>query len=591
MATWVIGTKDAATEGLSGLAIRKTSRSADVASVVHDGASYDADPMFSYGPGYDITFDGVRVFAGVCVTVPREGTGKAEAITYEFRGGWYWLEKIMYTQKWKKGTDNSTSSKTRVLLGYNDSAEKISCNAQLTAILACAIAAGAPLAIGTISVSGKVLPHDEQVDLTCADAINRLLAWFPDTAVWVDYSQATPTIHMVRRASLTPVSVATANLADKVSISPRYDAQVPGVRIIYEIVSASGTGRVLDVVEDTAGWPTAMGAMVYTVQLSGGSVRYLWQRVKVDGYTPKILTSADAKTWWAAKLPHLAGWSDVTLHDASPSWPPEVDLKTCDNELQDGEIQPWMTAFHATNVTAQVKADYTLNGKTIKDQILSCNLTMTNASTGLFNVLESQIPPDEVPTGLAAEVFAAVGTLHYEGKITLVADEPPATVMIGNVLNLTGGRTAWTTMAACVQAVDMDVDNGTTVISFGPPEHLGVADLVQLALANSKRKPTISLGSKLSSAISDSDDIVGGEGAKGDSAAGGERLMKLVIGDPSGDHITLDPAATPVEVTVLTGASISGNNIVFTTKKLTFVSAGFKDAAAGSNVTLEGGPC
>ncbi len=563
-----------------------------MATVTHDGASYDADPLFDYGTIYGIAKDGNLVFSGACTSVPRQGTGKAEGIAYEFKGGWYFLEKAMFKQTWKIGPDNESGLKSRVILNRGDDAARITCDAQLSAILSCAISAGAPIAIGTISVSGTQMPGDEQVDLTCAEAINRILAWFPDTNVFFDYSVYPAVVHMVRRAGLPSVSIATANLADEVTISPRYDALVPGVQIIYEIVSTSGDGRVLNTAVDSAGNPSALGAMVYTVQVSGGSVRYLWQRVKVDGDTPGSLTSADAKAWWAAKLPHLTGWTDVTLHDASPTWPPVVDLKTCDNELQDGEIQSWMTTARAINVTAKVKADYTLNGKTVKDQVLSCNLTMTNVSTGLFNALESLIPPDEVPTGVADEVYAAVGTLHYDGQIKLVADEP-IIISAGSVLNLLGGRAEWATMRAMIQSVDVSVDTGTTLISFGPPEHVGIADLVQLARANSKRGPTFSLGSKLSSAVSDSDDIVGGDGAKGDSAAGGERLLKLEIGAgaEAGDTITIDPNGDGVEVIVLTGASISGNNVVFTTQKLTFISAAFKSAEADDNVTLPGGPC
>lgn len=594
MATWKVGDKNCATEKLSGLALRFHSRAADEAAVVQDGAAYDGAPMFAYGTAYSIYKDAARVFHGACITTPRFATGKVESISYRFAGGWWWLEKIPYTQNWKAGTENATAAKTRVILGYNDAGEEISANAQLTAIINCAIAGGAPLAKGTISVSAKVLPHDEQVDLTCADAINRLLAWFPDTSVWIDYSQETPTIHMVRRASLSAVSIATANLADEVSIAPRYDAQIPGVRLIYEIVSPSGDGRVRDVVVDSAGTPNAIGAMTMTVQLSGGSVRYLWQRVKVDGDTPSSLTSETAKTWWKTKLPHLDGWADVTLHDAEPStWPPVVDLKTCDNELLDGEIQPWMTTKRATNVTAKVLADYTLNGQTVKDAVLSYNLTMTNSSTGISNALESLIPPDTVPEGLAAEIYAAVGALHHEGQIKLVAAEPPAPATPGNTLNLTGGLAAWASMAAAIQSIDMDVDLGTTTISFGPPEHLGPSDLVQMALANTRRRPSISLGSKLSSAVAADDDIIGGEGAKGNSASGGEKLLKLIIGagEEFGDTITLDPTATPVEVTVLTGAAIDGDSIVFTAKKLKFVSAAFDSAATLDNVVLPGEPC
>ncbi len=59
---------------------------------------------------------------------------------------------------------------------------------------------------------------------------------------------------------------------------------------------------------------------------------------------------------------------------------------------------------------------------------------------------------------------------------------------VANVLNLTGGRTDWTTMNAIIQSVRRKWGNGKTEITIGPARHLSAADLTQLFLINRLRR-------------------------------------------------------------------------------------------------------
>lgn len=621
MSIWKIGNIDAVAGNLSGLRITFNSRRADEVTFTDSGAAYDGPQQFAYGQVYDITKDGRRVFSGRCITIPRQGSGREESIEYKLVGGWWWLENIMYTQTWPAGEENLPVVKTRVILGYDDAGNEINCNDQIRDILTHAISKEAPFVIGLVNVSTKILPHDEQVDLTCAEAIERCLAWFPDTAVWIDYTTAVPTINLSRRASLSAAVVGTADVAESVQITPRYDARVPGVRLIYEITSATGEGRVRDIKVDEAGDPDAFGAMTHTIQLNGGSVNYLWQHIKSDGTMPSNLTNyvpgqgsprISAKAWWAKKLPHLAKWEDVTLHDPEPlQWPPMEGVRTLDNELLDGEIQDWMFTWFAKNVTAKVRADYTLNGQTVKDELLSYNLTVTNAPTGLYNALSSFEASEQVPAGLAAEIYAAVGTLHYEGSVVVVDQEPPDLAGVKNVLNLSGGASEWTRMRACIQSVQWEVDNGTTTISFGPPEFLGVADLVQMSLANTRRGTVNSLARRQSSAVEDDGTTIGGPGSKGNSTAGGKRVtrqeygeegepLKVIIDGESGKvtatngptTLELDPEAQPEVIKCLQSlksVAREGDNLrlTFMTMEITKVSNAILSAKAGEDQVFD----
>jgi hypothetical protein len=69
---------------------------------------------------------------------------------------------------------------------------------------------------------------------------------------------------------------------------------------------------------------------------------------------------------------------------------------------------------------------------------------------------------------------------------------------MGQVLNVTAGRTEWATMRALVQTVDDDVDNGRSVIQVGPATHLGAGDLVELLRANRGRRLVIDNSARFS---------------------------------------------------------------------------------------------
>ena len=64
--------------------------------------------------------------------------------------------------------------------------------------------------VGTITGLDFLVPWDEVADLDCARAIKRLLDLTPDVVVWWDYSTASPTININRRANLAAVNVPVA---------------------------------------------------------------------------------------------------------------------------------------------------------------------------------------------------------------------------------------------------------------------------------------------------------------------------------------------------------------------------------------------
>jgi hypothetical protein len=109
--------------------------------------------------------------------------------------------------------------------------------------------------------------------------------------------------------------------------------------------------------------------------------------------------------------------------------------------------------------------------------------TVTQDDSGLVSVWGSLIGTVELaqlsdatteaaPIGLAAQYYLSLVTPMYQGSVTTQQQECAANILVGKVLNLTGGVAAWTTMRALVQQVHLNLSTGETEIAFGPPDHL-----------------------------------------------------------------------------------------------------------------------
>lgn len=517
-ATWTINGESTASLNVSGLKIKLCNHADDVATWTCEGDALAGTARWAYGSTVEIKMGQKRVFCGVVTSIPREGTGEAERVGYEARGGWYWLGKCFYTQQWGVGESGGQQSKTRVVLGGE------SPNTQIRDILTCAIGAGAPIAIGAIAVASVKPPADEQVDLTCANAIDRLLAWFPDTAVWFDYSgSGAPRINLKRRASLSALTLPVAQAAESVTATPRHDLVVPGVQIVYEITSSKNDKTFRDVRLDSAGDAGALGAARFTIALDGAHQNNVWQRIEADRVWEKDLTDPD---WWVKRLPEIKGW---TGPDGTGKPVIQTDFEfpkaggsTLNRELVSGSIAPWMP-FVSTSAAIVCTASYALGGEAFQDVTLRANLTLTNANAGVYSFCQSKQEGEAVPMGLATQIHDSVKHLYYQGQIKYAGEDPPRVLSPGNRLNLSGGLDAWGHMDSAIQTVELAADTGSTTISFGPPEHLGPQDLVQLAQANRKRRATTAQTTRNQPEISATEPVLGGQGPASSATISGGR--------------------------------------------------------------------
>ena len=539
---------DFAELGLSALRRRQVSQAVGALSFEQDG-DYLAEPLFSVGDTIEVFRpDGVRYWYGRVMALRRIGTAAGESIRYEAADPWVWLDRITYQQSWNEAEDPNDPESTlqarlrsRILLGLDPAGAKANTGAIITDVLQYAIDSGAPIQIGTIDPAQDV-PIDEQRDLTCAEALRRVLRWHPDVSTWWDFSgTGFPTLHVRRRANgpLTTVSAAaaqavgaTGELLSSIELTPRHDLVVPEVVIKYEIANQTDSKTWYTTSVDASPAEAngrAFGALVATVELGGQQASYQSQFLEAASI------NLSAAAWWESKLPYLAGVSGLTISD-------EAISPTVFREVVDGSVPAWLAGTsEPAKATAVLEYSYTDadTGAEIETrEKVAVNLTGTSLTTGTYFQLVSFTPAEPIPTGLAEALRAALSELHFQGTVLLGAAELSGALHPGRRLNVSGSRAEYANMEALIQAVDEDVESGATTVTLGPPEHLGPQDLVELLRVSRTRVTSYMISTRVNGEAAFASATEGGRNTRADnSSSGHEAPRKLTVAAGTGGTI------------------------------------------------------
>lgn len=419
----------------------------------------------------------VKWFEGVITQTPLFGSFLREDHKYEVSGSWWYLENLIYQQAWKEPIDTSDPEsqlknifRGHVILGQDLSGEKIPIGEQITDIINYARSCGANINLGKIDIP-VYIPFDECKDLSCADAIRRLLRWVPDTIYYIDYSTEVPTIFFKRRMQLTSQTINIFDGTTKdFSLQPRHDLRVPAVVLKFE--TTNNTNNKTWKTTSIQKYPlNATGAefktLVLTVNLEGSKSNYIIQKIVTN---PVDTTSL---IWWQKHIPWLNQFSsaNITISDVSRS-------STLPEELEDGVVADWMSKTVEEDII-RAKISYKNDDISVIDRDVAVKIKVTDATSRTYKKLMSLLTAETVPENLAQHIFEAVGILHYDGYITLV-DREVDTNFSQFLLNFSNGRDEWKDMNAVVQEVVQHLDTGETYIKFGPSKHLGAADLTEL---------------------------------------------------------------------------------------------------------------
>lgn len=438
------------------LSIRSISRGMDVATVT-------AAPSvtWAYGTLIAAYYNGTRRFLGRVSRNRLIRAGKASYRAITIAGPQYWLNRIVFRQEWLTGVAilQAPTLSSRVILNQTSADEALSVDGQIQEIIAYAASRGAPIAFGSSAV-GLTLPFDEQRDLSCMQALERVLRYTPDIASWIDYSVDPPAIHFGVNTELSYARVE----ADEVDW--RDDLVVPGLQIEIERVGSADGVQYRTLEYHQAGDLDDVDAVFVSLPLAGAE----WsQTVRTLDVVTEAVGDHTAAAWWAARHPRLENVApaDVTVNVASRGLSPELYPRISSAALPDLEAAGCVARLET--FTATVDIITRKGGEVISTEYdieLEIKYVTTDATTKTYRWQEefSADSAEPTPTGLATDLLAHWSVRYADGSVNVV---------LADVYPLPGQ----TVLGSPVQQVDVSSKFGSAAVTFGAPAHLSAQDL------------------------------------------------------------------------------------------------------------------
>jgi hypothetical protein len=574
------------------------------------GGASAASPNPTLPPTGITSFAGGQIwFIGYRVDTFRTGSPALEKLAYKFAGPWeFFFERLVFQKLWWtwNGTENVADWRSQVVLGQSvnaligpadtipgtDATNLMSIAQQIKEIAAYVIAETTaaygvsqlqfdPLTAdidGTnydllVSPSAHCLipdfiagfaaseqtsasanlktvlraPLDSVNDITCAEAMRKMLRWIGavgSPVVWFDYTQTPPMLNVSTRDQLPSINLPIsggASACESLKIKRRDDLIPAAIALKFRITTSNNGQSVVQVINDIA--TTISGTQIEGLGLTGilqtpanfiaqnstyiagatqtamqaGSRTFAAQTTTIDMEGAQSLSAtigsvsvdvgnpasdSAALTFWTTLFPELAGVTNLALYD--PTGAPAtvvddtntaVDLSAYNYRLTKGQIAPWMTAAGgsaalAKKCTIKAKFSYTQNSSDGSNSVpnSTVNYHEKTATITLTNLASGSYgitsSGEVVPYGLAGYIYNIEQIPQYEGIFTIQQTEITDQCPMGNNLNLTGGLAEWQTMNACVQSVSYDCLNARTTLAFGPAGHLGARDFVERLRVN-----------------------------------------------------------------------------------------------------------
>jgi hypothetical protein len=425
-----------------------------------------------------------RFFEGRITRLPCYAKADQQFVTYEAEGPYADLQQLIYEQAWAEQDASSEGGvrfvyKSRVVLGQSPEGNPLSAREQVLDILQYARAAGAHFEIGSMDWDFP-LPLDEAQDLSCAEALARVLRWAPDMTMGFDYAGSGLPVLQLKRASEADGLTLDLNAVPvkQLEVTPRPDLRVPAVVLKYESTHRVGSEvwstTAVEVYPPEAP-PRQLKAVVLTLELDGARAVGVEQSVEVEPIEP------DSVAWWRSHLPSLQAVpvDAITIE----SFARDGSLP---NALVKGSIADWM-GCRAEVDTVRATLSYRLPNGSIIQEPVSLQLLTTDSPTKAYFDFQSISSAEQVPVGLAKALYEGLAPLYHEGSVGFVAQGGFGAGYLGQNLQLLNGRPEWAHMKAVVQSVHYALATDEVVLKFGPAKHLGLDQLSEIFRTNRRR--------------------------------------------------------------------------------------------------------
>jgi len=192
----------------------------------------------TYAQRVDLFRNGTRFFTGYVTNVR---TTSNNSITVTISNAWWFMERINYVTS---QTDGAGASANRITGVFGNATSGTNLTTAIQTAIDTSVSLGAPMAnIAGGSTVGSYfdIPRVTLNQSTCAQVISELVRLVPDTMTYFDYTNATPTFNVVRRAAATTrtLTIGTSPVED-FDVNPMIELQVSQVVLPYVTRDTNG---------------------------------------------------------------------------------------------------------------------------------------------------------------------------------------------------------------------------------------------------------------------------------------------------------------------------------------------------------------
>lgn len=493
--------------------------------------------LVSLNQSAELFFNDTRKFKGKCCDICAKISGSNEKFLYSFKNVWLDLQELPFMQEWSSVglTDTNFNPfnvlKTKTLFGLNYSGQRIDSASNILEIVNYAKSKNIGLNLGDCQAITQ-FPSYEARDLTCAQALLRILRWSPDIVSFFDYSQETPILNLKKRSSLTSKSLQNSKIKS-IQYSPCRDLQLGSVNIIYEKThSIDGEYFSSFYTDKYPENPQTDGknSLSFTIELSGNKNKTLIQKIKTQNI------DADSIDWWKSKTPFLNDYEDCTFTIDSVK-----RVSSLPRELVSGTIMEWMLKSVEEDV---ISAEISIlkNNIKLKTKKVSIKLIATNASTQTYSNLVSSQESEPTPIGVAKNLYDSLSDLQYKGSVKLADIQNED--FFASVISLPNKFEN-----AAVTDSKLDIFSGNLTLNFGPQNYLQASDFIQLYRIPKLRNLSNNTSRNSAKEIKDAPIELSSNNNQTDTFGFDSKINFLDLFNPDDEtiKITLDPKLIEIE--------------------------------------------
>ena len=465
-------------------------------SLEADTATLSGLPEGTVQPGdtLSITEDsalGYSIFVGKVDRIETSRTQTACNLqTVVFANFWRDLERMTFRQIWAipfSGIPSAQDYSSHIVLNQHQDGKPKSLRASLDEILsyyrtAARAARAQNFAAALMDIPAATLPFDECRDITCAEAIRRILRLFPRVVSVAQYGDFPGTNwEPWLQFRSTGFSGDFQELGAMTEIARTTERTISAVWLEVETVTEFEGGSYRNIQHQEAGTdpnPASPDTFCCSIQRAGTSVSQV--RQSYDAITEDLPEDLEDKNWWKSKHPRLANIpiGSITISGAARAGKTALP-RIAGNPAGDLHKLSEEGGFAIQCAVEQFTCTCTIaTEKSVEEEIfLTMDFLMTNAETKTYRWTQSleTVTAETIPDNLAAAILADRSGSVSSKSLSIPLD-------IDNTLNLFSyGLPLGCVSDGCVcTAIDLDLGAKTATASFGRPAFRSPDEMLDL---------------------------------------------------------------------------------------------------------------